>query len=384
MKIKKYVMAMVMIVACTLLGCQEKHEERTEEKSGKYEDWNSDYSTSCFYQFVTEAEKGYYLALSNFLYYLEKEETEPIILCSKPNCQHEDQECNAYFPQRFPQIMYADGKIYGFREDQMTFAEELVAVSADGETKEVLINVDNRDVNYFRIHRGYAYYVRSGSVNPSLMAYDLEDKKEKEILCEKDVKEIKHLFCWQNYLYIPITEYDEEENVYFRMKRYDIETENLSDFFIEDEQTGEKIEDLLIIGAEGERLTLVGYTENAEKNPVYVCGLDGGKAVKGMSLPLGMIVTDGEYIFGQDVEAGCCVIYDSAGAPQNQFDGWEGADTGYIASGSHDQAFMLKVVEENGIYGDAIYILDKSLIGTDTCQFEEIIRKPWILGQSFQ
>lgn len=384
MKIRRFAIIAVMLTACILGGCQEKNGERVEETAKISADWNPDYRTASYYQFVTESERGYYIAAANFLYYLEEGETEPVILCNKPNCIHNGAECNAYFPQSFSQITYSDGRIYGFTEDYMTFEEQLVAVSADGETKEVLMDVDNRDQDQFILHRGSVYYIRQGTDSVSLMRYHLEEKTEEEILRQDGgAGGIGYLFAWKDGIYIPITVY-EGENAYPSMRRYDIEDGSLSEFYIEDEQTGEEMEDLMLIGAEEDYLTVVAFPGNTEKNPVYVCGLEGGKAKKGLSLPIGGIVTDGDYIFSIDLNGGCCVIYNQDGTPMNQFDGWQGKEYGFIASGSREQAFMIKNIEENGVLGEGIYILDKTLIGTEDCRFEEIIRRPYILGESFQ
>ena len=56
------------------------------------------------YQFVAESEKGYYLWerinpgwLYPRLMFLDRESGRVVPLCSRPDCTHEDEECNAYF-----------------------------------------------------------------------------------------------------------------------------------------------------------------------------------------------------------------------------------------------------------------------------------------------
>lgn len=41
---------------------------------------------------MAEAPEGYYLRVSDFLYYIGKDTMEPVPLCSKPNCLHQQEQ----------------------------------------------------------------------------------------------------------------------------------------------------------------------------------------------------------------------------------------------------------------------------------------------------
>ena len=119
-------------------------------------DWNAAYYNNSYEKFVTESELGYYIAVNNYLYFVEKESLTPILLCNKPNCMHKDSSCQAIFQQGQAQIVYYDGMIYGI-DDTGIFSKgnrtyNLMEITADGENRDKKAVIET-DGNNFLIHR---------------------------------------------------------------------------------------------------------------------------------------------------------------------------------------------------------------------------------------
>lgn len=98
------------------------------------------------YQFVAESEKGYYFWerinpgwMYPRLMFLDRESRRAVPLCSRPDCTHEDEECNAYFRENNRDgggvnkqyLQYYEGDLYavGLSEDAYV---SLFRIRADG------------------------------------------------------------------------------------------------------------------------------------------------------------------------------------------------------------------------------------------------------------
>ena len=135
------------------------------------------------------------------LYYTDAMSNDTIPVCSRSNCTHSDQSCDAYFSrQEYPMSileMY-QGKLYmiNLEGDYLTFC----SVSQDGAVREksctlMRLNVqesidENGDVvtNFYypeiKLHRGYAYFsdYYPGSASCGLYRVKLDSQEEPELL----------------------------------------------------------------------------------------------------------------------------------------------------------------------------------------------------------
>lgn len=66
---------------------------------------------------MCESEQAYYLfsTSNNYLHYYDKESGISGILCGKPDCDHSDTSCNAYFIGS-GDLMFYDGYIYSVQQ----------------------------------------------------------------------------------------------------------------------------------------------------------------------------------------------------------------------------------------------------------------------------
>lgn len=116
------------------------------------------------------SEKGYYFMGNSYLYFVDKETMQSTILCGKPECLHQDQNCNAYLGN-ISHITYYDGKLYyaAGQEQGIPGVDEgvwnLYAMNADGtqKTKVLTLRAENEgfysNPTQFVIHKGQVLFL---------------------------------------------------------------------------------------------------------------------------------------------------------------------------------------------------------------------------------
>lgn len=113
------------------------------------------------------SEQGYYFVGNGYVYYVEKETLRSTILCGKPECQHQDQSCNAYIGNVW-HIAYYDGKLYyADAQEQGGFGGKdwnLYSMNTDGTQKQKVQALRSPNEGFwatptqFAIHNGYIFY----------------------------------------------------------------------------------------------------------------------------------------------------------------------------------------------------------------------------------
>lgn len=108
---------------------------------------------------VAKGEEGYYVAIGKYIYYVDGNTMSSIILCSKPNCLHNNEQCNAFIGAN-DGIMFNQGYLYTFIDadiDNDFVGRELIRISVDGTLKETCFYTEYMPVDWM-IHRGYLFY----------------------------------------------------------------------------------------------------------------------------------------------------------------------------------------------------------------------------------
>ena len=95
---------MIIGLAPALSGCGVNHDFKAPEY---YADLPDTYVEGADYQntfsvgsggpFITPADGGYYFLSGNYLCFLDGETLDAVPVCNRPDCQHNDTSCNAYF-----------------------------------------------------------------------------------------------------------------------------------------------------------------------------------------------------------------------------------------------------------------------------------------------
>ena len=169
--------------------------------------------------YVSKSEYGYYFYEEDYskgtfiLMFYEPESGQAIPLCSRPDCRHNSEECNACFINIYldkeeyldSYLQYYDGFLYVIGVDP-EYNVSLYRVSADGSSREKYMHLYKADVtpiqadtnsvgeqNDFRhpnvyIYQDYVYYIDSKEMLPKIRRIKL-GTDETEIVYESDVKQ---------------------------------------------------------------------------------------------------------------------------------------------------------------------------------------------------
>lgn len=164
-----------------LLSACGKTEEAAED--GVAVPMESDAVESDFaFQFVAESEEGYYFweRFSQIVWYprlmfMDRESGRVVPLCSRPDCAHEGEECNAYFRENNRNgggvnkqyLQYYEGNLYAVGLSEDAYAS-LFRIRADGSGEwEICAKLYRTDygatgewkIPDILIHDGYVYFV---------------------------------------------------------------------------------------------------------------------------------------------------------------------------------------------------------------------------------
>lgn len=157
---QKIAILLLITLSITILlcGCHDKNTQLQE---------NYDFRTDCqlvnslsvWNNNIAKCETGYYVLIGEKIYYIEKETMQATFLCNKPNCLHNNDDCNAQIGT-VDSICYSDGYIYYLSNaaDEHQFnGAYLTRMSADGSQRKNILYMDIKPVDWI-IHRGYFYY----------------------------------------------------------------------------------------------------------------------------------------------------------------------------------------------------------------------------------
>lgn len=224
---KKRIVAILLSVSMMfLISCESQPQYSTENTYVAGQDFQYQFykaiSTILGPLSIAETEDGYYFLSGNcFLYYADKETMEAVLLCSRPDCLHDQEpkeqqrlECNAYFPGTAT-LFFTDGSLYIPCEkkdynvsDPSRAPKHLVKVSADGTSREPLFDLYSEKC--LRFHRGMLYYLDSpdadkgGEGNMALFRRKLEKDSEPEQMARFRVTEGPELTLYGNNAYVQL------------------------------------------------------------------------------------------------------------------------------------------------------------------------------------
>lgn len=311
-------------------------------------DWNAAYYNNSYEKFVTESELGYYIAVNNYLYFVEKKSLTPILLCNKPNCMHKDSSCQAIFQQGQAQIVYYDGMIYGI-DDTGIFSKgnrtyNLMEITADGENRDKKAVIET-DGNNFLIHRNQIFttYIDEDD-HGVITAFDLETGKQESIYrSEWNMSQIMDLYAYEDRLYFSETGVDDNETYIAALDCTDLSTGETVENLL---QNSPEIEDseAYVVGISDEKLYIRISSMDTMKSDIYVCDLDGTDAKYITQMSLGQTVMDDENIYLASFEDNQIYVYTKEG---------EQVSVIAIEEKSQDERHLLDVnpVAGSGQYG---------------------------------
>lgn len=192
--------------------------------------------------YVSKSEYGYYFyeidhSKSMFiLMFYEPESGQAIPLCSRPDCRHNSEECNACFinisldKEEYldSYLQYYDGFLYVIGVDP-EYNVSLYRVSADGSSREKYMHLYKADVTPIQadinsvgeqtdfrypdvyIYQGYVYYIDSKEMLPKIRRIKL-GTDETEIIFESDVEHamLYRMQFYGDYLFFQTAHYTDD------------------------------------------------------------------------------------------------------------------------------------------------------------------------------
>lgn len=169
-----------------------------------------DRNQAYFWEDFVETPEGYYYGGQNLasdesvklIYFCPRGGTAFRPLCSKPNCQHNDMNCNAWYGQNFG---YYNGAIYSVDFYSIQDKISLIKMNLDGSEHQVVAQVDDRGLENlafsFMFHYG-KLFVRAYADNDlpldlqqdHLIVFDLSNNSQaepvKDYLCTARLPEV--------------------------------------------------------------------------------------------------------------------------------------------------------------------------------------------------
>lgn len=163
----------VTVLSSLMTGCSSKNNNiNTEQNAVTYvenEDFQNFIDSSSA---IAKANSGYYFLKSMKLYFFDTATKESYIVCNKPNCEHNSNDCTAFFSifSYYPfQLSYCNNSLYvlGWEEEGSNIRHNYIyEVSLDNyKRKKSTYLFDGTDTSsvHFILHRGYVYYLKGGA-----------------------------------------------------------------------------------------------------------------------------------------------------------------------------------------------------------------------------
>lgn len=295
-----------IILLCTVLvGCGKKEMVDNENLGNEYVegvDSQYMYTGSPEPSDIISTSKGYYIATGMYLYFIDKESNNQIILCNKPNCLHDKQtdlkkkfDCNAflYMGNQNGKLFYYDENIYAISSFNNNKNNKLqfVKIKEDGSERKVLYEFEG-EITQAILHRGYLYFnsrsfeekekeegytsLVTNSSKILRIPVNKKNPKPEEIFRTNLYQDgISKLIAFGNNVYIEPYGYEDEnlEKDRYPIIRYDITTGEAREILKDDENAM-----VSISGIHKSKLVYSKwyYDNNDERNKQsYICDLDG-------------------------------------------------------------------------------------------------------------
>ena len=210
----KRTILMLLISALLLCSCQSSTKDNSDTDFGSLlkKSTNIDFGDTTYnietdsqnyfdmsMRHITASPDGYFLFLmkkkANILSYISKDTKEIIPVCSRADCSHADDTCDAAYPH-LNFIQFYQNNLYAVNwetdENNADYAYfNLYKISCDSSVYEkefemMYAKTDESVIPYFIIHRGYVYYVAETGGDFCLYEYDLQKKNKKLLYRAKD------------------------------------------------------------------------------------------------------------------------------------------------------------------------------------------------------
>ena len=237
----------ILICSMNMIGCNTGKNE-FEDKYIEGQDQQFMFCGNSGKQMITKSDTGYYFVVGDYLYYVDSEGDEAIVMCNKPNCLHTEEtngykvpDCNALF-RRIDFITYQDGHLYIVYQKIGKQKFELAEISLDGTSRKTVYEFDRAPTG-IAIHRGKLYYSSSVFNNEGKNAYSLQmidlnkNNLESKVIYKGELPRgsIQHIKCYGKHIYFKEVTI-EDEHMRVRAFHYDIKEGKSQRIFSENDK----------------------------------------------------------------------------------------------------------------------------------------------------
>lgn len=391
-KTLKPIKIMIFIVMMSLLvGCNSKTKQKVQENVKEKEESTVDAvqskKMSAFYQYegdnmqtywqgddIKKVENGYYYINNKKLYFFETEMNESFVVCSSPDCNHEDEQCCAYVGEYGENMEWGflemgmevtDAYIYmlGYEQKEVTDVY-LYRIRKDGTLKEkvcYLYSTDDATLWYpYKMHQQSLYQFWDNGEECYLEKIDLEGHKEIIYdVSNLNKPVISNIAGYGEYVYFDVTWYTdaEQKQVASKLYRYHTKTkeveEVLKEFVCNTFQLID--EDTILYMDISYNILKMDMTTNQTTNLILSSG---------NYFPFSY---DGIYMYIENINEGMVDVYDLDGNKLDSID----LLSGECAFGDSEYLFVRNVISDNG-EELCWYVLSKNQIGTSEKQWVKL------------
>lgn len=202
-------MKKVVIYCATILlllaGCTNTPQDKLQEITA-----SADYSQANLRSGFVETPEGYYYQNDNLIYFCQRGGDAFYPLCSKPNCAHNDENCNAWCGVAFG---YYNNALYAVLSDATLGQYDLVRMNPDGTDHTVVTHFAPKQGGgyQFYFHQGKLYIYASADLSlpleeqtDRLILLDLSDNSQTEPFSDffREGNRFSILSLYRNKLYV--------------------------------------------------------------------------------------------------------------------------------------------------------------------------------------
>lgn len=379
---------LILILIFVFFGCTStKIQVNTEQASDEYIA-NNDYQNYLnLYSKAVKTEDGYYFISDNHLYFLDKDSYNATIVCSKINCEHNDEGCSAFFStfNYLPiQLSYYDNALYvlGWETEGSNIHNNYIyQISLDNFKRKKAVYINNTNglsTTVFLLHRGYIYYTSGSSImqettsvlyRKQLGNTDKNDAGEKVFEITGYGASINDLSAYGNYVFISASNYKNENGDGYNTVVNCVDIHSLNIKNIMDSNEFAAYADSNYVYYENDETTVNRIDINTNE-VTFFCNINGPCYISADSKYIYFDNLQSIYIGKTDENDRKILVYDKSGnhitdiIPKNPKDDcYFGGDDIMIFK----EVVTGETVAEDGAKG--YYVLDKSQLTSSDTQF---------------
>ena len=369
----KWICGVLAVSLFLFWGCGNVSPQGQDGEEGS--DWESYVLTSYDRGNLVETQEGIYKVngseSSGYVYYAEKDSMEWLPLCSRADCTHTNEDCNACIGDK---LGIYQNKLYYIQRNVMT-GPSIWRMEMDGSNHEKVRDIPSESyiTNEECFHKGFLIYYVSGTdekgqIWTEARAASLEGDDQQYDVIERTAEGENSY-----YLFFPY-----EDRVYFTRSIVGENQENIVQgvWTLEGKETKilqENWKGITCLSG-GEDCLYMTYSDDG----VYRIDKETFEPARIMETPApdGLTFTDGQYIYKAGIDAlfgdlgvDELIIYDMEGQEVARLDFPEGVNPCYLAATSNGVLFY---TQSMGWTGLPDYYIEKADIGTDKLEWKEM------------